>query len=81
MNSYVKSALLALVRVYQVFISPMIHVLAGPGYGCRFIPSCSEYAHEALCALPTDKAVKKIFSRVLRCRPGCPAGYDPVLLK
>lgn len=48
------------------------------GGGCRFEPSCSEYALEAAKLHPPHKAVRLIAMRVSRCRPGGSFGYDPV---
>ncbi len=64
--------LMTLIRVYQWTLSPML------GAHCRFYPSCSCYAHEALqrhgALLGTWLAIK----RLLRCQPLSPGGYDPV---
>jgi putative membrane protein insertion efficiency factor len=46
---------------------------------CRFRPTCSEYARDALIELPLHRALKKIVTRVLRCHPRGGSGYDPVL--
>lgn len=45
---------------------------------CRFQPSCSEYAFEALRTLPPHKAAYKILYRLIRCNPFAKGGYDPV---
>jgi uncharacterized protein len=45
---------------------------------CRFYPSCSAYALEALDHHPWPRALRLIFWRILRCNPFCPGGYDPV---
>lgn len=45
---------------------------------CRFQPSCSEYALEALRTHSPQTAVKLIAGRIVRCRPGGAYGFDPV---
>ena len=53
-------------------------VLIVPRGSCRFSPSCSEYALEAIKTMPLHRAVAAIAYRVLRCTPLSPGGYDPV---
>lgn len=69
--------LVCLIQGYRFLISPVIHVLAGPGYGCRFTPSCSEFALEAVRNVGVIQGLKVSFDRILRCRPGVPGGWDP----
>jgi hypothetical protein len=45
---------------------------------CRFVPSCSQYALEALEQFPARTALGLIGRRLVRCRPGGPFGFDPV---
>jgi uncharacterized protein len=45
---------------------------------CRFVPSCSEYALEALQVFGARRGVSLILRRLVRCRPGGPFGLDPV---
>lgn len=61
-----------LIRVYQIFISPMI------GPRCRFTPSCSKYAIEAINLHGIVKGCWLAGSRLIRCNPLCEGGYDPV---
>ncbi|MDR0305704.1 MAG: membrane protein insertion efficiency factor YidD [Chitinispirillales bacterium] len=46
---------------------------------CKFEPSCSRYAQEAVKELPAHIAVMKIIWRVLRCNPFSKGGFDPVI--
>jgi putative membrane protein insertion efficiency factor len=76
----VHTALLALalgaVRSYRWLISPLLGATAGPA--CRFEPSCSEYAHQALTAHGLGRGLYLTLRRLLRCRPMGAWGYDPV---
>lgn len=65
--------LMLLVRFYQVFLSPL---KGGPT--CRFYPTCSQYAYEALSKYGAVKGSYLAVRRVLRCHPFHPGGYDPV---
>ncbi|MBI5243816.1 MAG: membrane protein insertion efficiency factor YidD [Elusimicrobia bacterium] len=47
---------------------------------CRFVPTCSEYAREAIGNLPLHAAAGRILRRLLRCHPFHPGGYDPLKL-
>jgi putative membrane protein insertion efficiency factor len=69
----IKTALLGLIRLYQMFLSP----LKGPT--CRFIPTCSEYACEAIRQYGPFKGFWLGLWRILRCHPFHPGGYDPVI--
>ena len=64
----------ALVRGYQLTLSPFW------GRGCRFTPSCSEYAHEAITRYGCLRGGWLALRRLLRCQPLCEHGYDPVPL-
>ena len=68
----VRSALIALVRGYQVVLSPMM------GGACRFEPSCSNYMIEALTVHGAIKGTLLGLWRILRCHPWGSYGYDPV---
>lgn len=67
-----KRVLLAMVRFYQQAISPYTR------RACRFSPSCSEYAAEAIGKHGACKGAGLAVWRVLRCNPFCRGGYDPV---
>ena len=61
-----------LVRIYQYAISPLL------GRSCRFVPSCSEYAVEALHRHGALRGCWLALRRIGRCNPWHPGGYDPV---
>ena len=61
-----------LVRFYRRFISPLKPPM------CRFEPSCSAYAEEALRVHLLPRALLLVIWRLLRCQPMCRGGYDPV---
>ena len=68
-----KRILMALVRFYQKWISPL--KLSGT---CKYIPTCSQYALEALEKHGACKGTVLAIWRVLRCNPFSQGGYDPV---
>jgi len=68
------SLLLALIRVYQRSISP-----ARPP-ACRFLPTCSQYAYDAVSARGAILGSMLAAWRILRCNPLNDGGYDPVPL-
>lgn len=67
-----KWLLIALVRTYQLFISPLL------GPRCRFYPSCSHYTIEALKTHGVIYGSWLSIRRIVRCHPGNPGGVDPV---
>ncbi|MDX5409889.1 MAG: membrane protein insertion efficiency factor YidD [Thauera sp.] len=67
-----KTLLIALVRFYRYAISPML------GRNCRFHPTCSEYAIEAIERHGALRGGWMALRRVGRCHPFNPGGYDPV---
>jgi putative membrane protein insertion efficiency factor len=60
------------IRFYQLCISPLL------GPSCRFTPTCSEYARQALIKHGPVKGLWLAFRRLLRCHPWGGSGYDPV---
>jgi len=64
--------LIALIRVYQRFISPLL------GPQCRYAPTCSQYAVEALRTHGAIKGSALAGWRILRCNPFSRGGFDPV---
>src|SRR5579863_4542918 len=71
-SAAMKSIVLALIRFYQACLSPVI-----PS-SCRFYPSCSSYAYEAVEKWGVRQGFMLAISRLLRCRPFGGRGYDPV---
>jgi uncharacterized protein len=60
------------IRLYKRFLSPLL------GQNCRFTPSCSQYAIEALQTHGVLKGLALAAWRLMRCQPFCRAGHDPV---
>ena len=68
----IKKILISCVRFYQLTFSSLT------GSCCRFQPTCSEYAREALQRYGALKGSWLTFRRLLRCHPWGKSGYDPV---
>jgi uncharacterized protein len=64
--------LLIIVRFYVLFLSPIF------GGACRFYPSCSNYAYEAIVRHGARRGAWLSVKRLLRCQPFCQGGFDPV---
>ena len=64
--------LVALIRAYQIAISPLL------GDVCRFTPSCSQYAIEAIRTHGAIVGSGYAVWRIMRCQPFCRGGHDPV---
>lgn len=67
-----KTLVLAAIRLYQRAISP------GLGTTCRYQPTCSRYAYEAVEEHGAIRGGWMGLRRIARCHPGRPGGYDPV---
>lgn len=65
-------ALIALVRFYRFCLSPWL------GSSCRFEPTCSAYALQALERHGAAAGTYLTLARLVRCGPWCPGGHDPV---
>ena len=72
MKAFLAKPLIWLVRAYQLIVSPFIPP------SCRFHPTCSHYAIEALEKHGALKGGWLALRRVLRCHPWHPGGHDPV---
>ncbi len=68
--------LLALLAFYKRWLSPAVHTL-GVG-GCKFMPTCSEYAATAIAVHGSLRGSALTCWRLLRCHPFTPGGFDPV---
>ena len=64
---------LGLIRFYQMTFSKML-----PANTCRFYPTCSHYAYQAIYKYGSLRGVPMAVWRVLRCNPFNPGGFDPV---
>jgi hypothetical protein len=73
MNQVLKSVALAVLRGYQWAISPLF------GPACRYVPTCSEYAMEAIERYGVPRGGAMAAWRLLRCHPFVKGGYDPVV--
>lgn len=67
-----KKLLIRLIKFYRKYISP------GRSSCCRFVPTCSQYAIDAINKYGAFKGSALAVYRILRCNPFCKGGYDPV---
>ncbi|MCX5866442.1 MAG: membrane protein insertion efficiency factor YidD [Proteobacteria bacterium] len=72
MGEWGKRILIGGIRLYQIFLSPVFPP------ACRYYPTCSEYAREAIATAGIGKGLWLSLRRVLRCHPWSRGGYDPV---
>lgn len=68
--------LLALLAFYKRWLSPMLHAMGGGG--CKFLPTCSEYAATAIAVRGPLRGSALAAWRLLRCHPFSRGGFDPV---
>ena len=71
-------ALIVLLQGYQRVVSPAIPVIFGPACGCRFAPTCSHYAIEAVREHGAVFGSLLAAVRLSKCTPLHPGGFDPV---
>jgi len=71
-RSPVQRLLLRLIGVYRRWVSPLLP------RACRFYPSCSEYASEAVATHGAARGSVLAVTRLMRCHPWCEGGVDPV---
>lgn len=74
-SNLMKKILLTIIRFYQYAISPLL------GPRCRFTPTCSQYAFEAITEHGVIKGTYLGAKRILKCNPFFKGGYDPVPCK
>ena len=67
-----RAAAKALLKIYKYLVSPLLPP------ACRFVPSCSEYAAEAVARHGCARGALLACWRLLRCNPLARGGYDPV---
>jgi uncharacterized protein len=72
-NRVARNAVLYLLRAYKWALSPLLPP------ACRYVPSCSEYALEAVDRYGAVRGGLMAFWRLLRCHPFAKGGYDPVV--
>ena len=72
LKNIIQKFLLGLIKIYQNFISPL-----GRGV-CRFQPTCSEYAYQAVEKFGPLKGLSLSSKRILKCHPLGESGYDPI---
>jgi putative membrane protein insertion efficiency factor len=68
----ISSIFLFLINIYRYFISPLL------GKNCRFYPSCSNYAMEAIKKHGAIRGVLLSVKRIMKCHPFYPGGHDEV---
>lgn len=73
MNRVAQFLVLQLLRAYKRAISPMLPA------ACRYVPTCSEYAIEAVERYGALRGGWIAFTRIMRCHPFAGSGYDPVV--
>ncbi|HEY5043753.1 MAG TPA: membrane protein insertion efficiency factor YidD [Verrucomicrobiae bacterium] len=73
-----KSVLIFAIRAYRLTISPAQSFLFGPTGGCRFTPTCSAYALEAVREHGALAGTVLATKRICRCHPWGACGHDPV---
>jgi uncharacterized protein len=71
-TNFAQKVLLVLIRAYQLSFSLLL------GRGCRFLPTCSDYAKEAVVKHGAGKGIWLALKRIARCHPWGGDGFDPV---
>ena len=77
-NNGLKFICISLIRMYQLLLSPMKYFFFGSVSSCRFSPSCSCYAMEALKKHGIIYGIYLSVRRIFRCHPWNKGGFDPV---
>jgi hypothetical protein len=73
LSNLVKFVTLQVLRAYKWAVSPLFPP------ACRYVPTCSEYAMEAVERYGVLRGGWMAFTRILRCHPFASSGYDPVV--
>ena len=74
----IQAILILMVRIYRVTLCPAKSFLFGPFAHCRFTPSCSKYALEAIKTHGAMRGSGLAAKRICRCHPWGECGHDPV---
>ncbi len=72
-----KTVLIFAIRLYRWTVSPLLVFLFGPTGGCRFTPSCSQYAVDAIRSQGVLAGSGLAVRRICRCHPWGDGGHDP----
>ena len=75
MMNILTNLLIKIIKCYKFLLSPLF------GNSCRYLPSCSDYAIEALKTFGIFKGLFLSFKRILSCHPWSNGGFDPVKKK
>ena len=71
--NFIRKMICLPINIYQYLLSPLITPC------CRFYPSCSQYALQAIMHYGVGKGLLLAFCRLFRCHPWSDGGYDPIL--
>ena len=71
-NKYISFPLILMIRLYQLFISPLL------GQNCRYLPTCSEYSVKSLKEHGLFRGSILSIKRISKCHPWASHGFDPV---
>ena len=71
-NKIITYFLISIIRIYQLFISPIL------GQNCRYLPTCSEYSIESIKKFGFFRGIFLSLKRISKCHPWGNHGYDPV---
>ena len=71
-NKYISFPLILMIRLYQLFISPLL------GQNCRYLPTCSEYSVKSLKEHGLFRGLILSIKRISKCHPWGSHGFDPV---
>ena len=71
-NKYISFPLILMIRLYQLFISPLL------GQNCRYLPTCSEYSVKSLKEYSLFRGSILSIKRISKCHPWGSHGFDPV---